>query len=204
MHVFADLSPYICTFANCSMELAQFPTRAAWADHEFSEHRVIRWWDCFECTKRCYSETEWKEHTEYGHQRIFIGAKYHVAEKMALKTRVKAAETEKCPLCQVTLGKSRREFVKHVGRHMEEIALVALPREIDEESDANSRSIAAELSSISSLMSRDNDEEAKSNKSFIHYFGFSPQTQNILKEDLLPSCPDAIQGREASLVTRAF
>lgn len=150
MHVFADLNPYICTFANCDMELAQFPTRAAWADHEFSEHRVMRWWECFECTEQCYSEIEWKEHLEYRHRRTFIGAKYHVAEKMALKKRAKAAETEECPLCQVTFGKSRREFVNHVGRHMEEIALIALPREVDEESDAHSRITAAESSSFQS------------------------------------------------------
>lgn len=158
MHFFADLRPYICTFANCNMELAQFPTLASWADHEFSEHRIIRWWDCFECAKQCYSEIEWKRHLELGHHRTFVGVKYHVAEKMALKTRVKAAESEECPLCQAILGKSRREFVKHVGRHMEEIALMALPREFNEEPDAHSTSPDAESSpSLTSVVSREND-----------------------------------------------
>ena len=162
--MFADLSPYICTFANCDMELAKFPTRVAWAEHEFSEHRVIRWWECFECTKKCHSEIEWKEHLECRHKRTFIGAKYHVAEKMALKKRAKAAATEECPLCQVTLERSRREFVKHVGKHMEEIALAALPREVDDESDAHSISVVAESSSISSSVGKSHFLEIVLNK----------------------------------------
>lgn len=39
MHVFADLRPYICTFPDCRDELAQFTTRAVWANHELTEHR---------------------------------------------------------------------------------------------------------------------------------------------------------------------
>lgn len=129
LHVFADLQPYTCTFASCEKELAQFPTRAAWADHEFMEHRIVRSWSCPECTKQCDGEIEWTQHLENYHQRTFIGPKRQVAEKMTCTTRAKPAENEKCPLCQVILGKPRRDFVKHVCRHMEEIALMALPRD---------------------------------------------------------------------------
>lgn len=145
LHVFADLRPYICTFASCEKELAQFPTRAAWADHEFTEHRVIRSWSCPECAKQCDSEIEWVLHLEKCHQRTFLGPKYQVAKKMAYKTRAKPTENEECPLCQVIPGKSRREFVKHVGRHMEEIALIALPRDNDGESEVRSTSTESEF-----------------------------------------------------------
>lgn len=157
MHVFADLRPYICTFANCKIELAQFPTRAEWADHEFSEHRLICRWDCPECAKQCDSEIEWKQHLELNHQRIFIGSKYEAARTMAYKTRVRATENEECPLCQVILGKPRREFVKHVGRHMEEVALMALPRDNDDKSDVRSTSTKGELSLGSELAEVDAD-----------------------------------------------
>ena len=50
------------------------------------------------------------------------------------------AETEECPLCRIVLGKPRRTFVKHVARHMEEIALMALPRNTEEDSDGSSDS----------------------------------------------------------------
>lgn len=146
MHLFADLRPYICTFANCEKELAQFPTRAAWADHEFTEHRIIRSWSCLECDKQCDSEIEWIQHLEKRHQRTFLGPKHQVAKNMAYKARAKPIEDEPCPLCQVVPGKSRREFVKHVGQHMEEIALMALPRDDCEESEADSTSTKSDSS----------------------------------------------------------
>ena len=52
--------------------------------------------------------------------------------------QLRPAETEECPLCRVVLGKPRRAFIKHIARHMEEIALMALPRSIEEDSDASS------------------------------------------------------------------
>ena len=50
----------------------------------------------------------------------------------------KRAEEEECPLCRVVLGNPRRAFVKHVSRHMEDIALMALPRNADEDSETSS------------------------------------------------------------------
>lgn len=64
---------------------------------------------------------------------------------MAYKTRAKPAENEECPLCHVMLGKPRREFVKHVGRHMEEIALMALPRDNDDKPEVHSTSTELEF-----------------------------------------------------------
>ena len=133
MHVFADLRPYICTFDDCEKELAQFPTRAAWADHEFTDHRIVRSWTCLECPVILSSKDEWAQHLEVYHQRTFHGPKYQVAVHMALRTHSRPAESEECPLCKVVLGKSRRDFIKHVGRHMEEIALMALPQDADKE-----------------------------------------------------------------------
>ena len=151
MHVFADLQPYLCTFASCDKELAQFTTRAAWAEHEFTEHRIIRSWTCAECSKHCDSEIEWKQHLERSHQHTLFGSLYHIAKDKAYAARAKPIENEECLLCQVVLGKTRREFVKHVGRHMEEIALIVLPREIDEVSEASSTSKEEDLSPYSDM-----------------------------------------------------
>ena len=153
MHVFADLRPYLCTFAGCKMELAQFTTRTEWADHEFSEHRVVRLWACSECAEECACEGDWVEHLKKCHQRIFSGPSYHIAKNMACTIRAKPIENEECPLCQAVFAKSRRDFVKHVGRHMEEIALIALPRGDDEESDTDSSDTAAR--SIRSFIPQD-------------------------------------------------
>lgn len=63
---------------------------------------------------------------------------------MAYRPRERPIEVEECPLCRSVLGKPRREFVKHVGRHMEQIALMALPREATDDSDAESACTAQE------------------------------------------------------------
>ena len=66
---------------------------------------------------------------------------------MAYSPQERPIEVEECPLCRSVLGKPRREFVKHVGRHMEQIALMALPREATDDSDAESACTTQENSS---------------------------------------------------------
>ena len=140
MHVFADLRPYICTFPDCKDELAQFTTRAAWADHELSEHRYDLIWNCPECPGSFDCTSDWEQHLRKTHQRKFTGLQLRWARLTAYEMYPRPAETEECPLCRVVLRKPRRTFVKHVARHMEEIALMALPRNTEEDSDESSDS----------------------------------------------------------------
>ena len=72
------------------------------------------------------------------HRRVFTGPQLHIARKTAYQTRQRPVETEECPLCHIVLGKPRRAFVKHTARHMEEIALMALPRSTEEDLDESS------------------------------------------------------------------
>ena len=122
----------------------QFPNRAAWAEHEFNEHRVRKLWICPECPKECPSLTTWEVHLREQHRRIFSGPQWQLAQRMAYRPQERPVEVEECPLCRNVLGKPRRDFVKHVGRHMEEIALMALPRETTDDSDAESAYTAQE------------------------------------------------------------
>lgn len=140
MHVFADLRPYICTFSDCKDELAQFTTRATWVDHEFTEHRNEQTWNCPECSTKLASPSDWAQHLQEMHQRVFTGPQLHIARATASETYSRPVETEECPLCRIVLGKPRRAFAKHVGRHMEEIALMALPHNMEEDSDESSES----------------------------------------------------------------
>ena len=130
--------PYICTFEGCVNGLEIFPTRAKWADHEFDNHRIERLWYCPECAEQWDSEARWTKHFEECHHQVFVGKHYETVRKRACSLRVKPAENERCPLCLVVPGKSRRNFVKHVGRHMEEIALMALPRDLEEDDEFSS------------------------------------------------------------------
>lgn len=138
MHFFADLQPYICTFADCEDELAQFPNRAAWAEHEFSQHRITRSWSCPECPQTFNNFPRWQSHIQERHCLFFSDRNLNIAKDMAYKTEATRIEDDECPLCRIVLGKPRRAFVKHVGRHMEEIALMALPRNAEEHSEEGS------------------------------------------------------------------
>ena len=141
MHVFSDLQPYICTFADCPNELAQFPSRAAWAEHEFSQHRTTQSWKCSACHENYASDLEWEHHVHMQHKLKLAGRDLQVAKNMALVfEEAESVDGEQCPLCHVILREARRGYVKHVGSHMEDIALITLPRNVEEDEDPNSGS----------------------------------------------------------------
>ena len=140
MHIFSDLQPYICTFTECRDEMAQFPSRAAWAEHEFSNHRTTQSWTCPECAEDFLEISTWEKHLQDMHRLFFSRSNLQVAKDMALKTEARRIEDDECPLCRIVVGKPRRGFVKHVGRHMEEIALMALPRDVEEDIEEGSLS----------------------------------------------------------------
>ena len=138
MHVFGDLMPYICTFDGCPHKLRCFPSRSAWAHHEFEEHRFDRYWACPECPRKSCSTLDWEHHLNNAHNQKFAGHNLVSARNNACRISPKRAEDEQCPLCLVVLGKPRRAFVKHVCRHMEDIALMALPSNAEEDSEIGS------------------------------------------------------------------
>ena len=138
MHVFSDLMPYICTFDGCPHKLRCFPSRSAWAHHEFQEHRFDRYWACPECPRKSCSTLDWEHHLNNAHNQKFAGHNLVSARNNACRISPKHAEDEQCPLCLVVLGKPRRAFVKHVCRHMEDIALMALPSNAEEDSEVGS------------------------------------------------------------------
>ena len=138
MHVFSDLMPYICTFDGCQHELRSFPNRSSWADHEFQDHRFNRSWLCPECPRESCSTLDWEHHLNDVHNQKLSGPNLVAARNIFCRITPKRAEEEECPLCRVVLGKPRRAFVKHVSRHMEDIALMAVPRNADEDSETSS------------------------------------------------------------------
>ena len=140
MHLFTDLQPYICTFTDCRDELAQFSSRAAWAAHEFSRHRTTRSWTCPECPQDFPDVSGWENHLQERHRLFFSGPNLRIAKSNALRIEARQIKNDECPLCRIVVGKPRRGFVKHVGRHMEEIALMALPRNVEEDTEEASTS----------------------------------------------------------------
>ena len=137
MHVFSDLQPYICTSPLCDQGLTQFITRKAWAEHEFEEHGLLHYWKCSQCNLTYADLEQAKEHLQTNHRDTLRQTHLGLTPEATLQCREIANAERPCPLCLESLGGRRREWVKHVGRHMEEIALMVLPKE-DSISDSDS------------------------------------------------------------------
>ena len=138
LHVFADLQPYICTFESCKSEMVKFPTRKLWSEHEFSEHRHSSIWHCPLCSTVFHSSRDFEDHLSIDHTYSATSMSFHLMLNAAETTKIEPIEEQPCPLCKVIPRKSRRDFAKHVGRHMETIALAALPRASGDDSDESS------------------------------------------------------------------
>ena len=130
--------PYMCTVDGCQHKLQSFASRSSWANHEFQKHRLEEYWACPKCSQRCCSTRDWEHHLDDVHNQNFSGPDLAVARMKAYHIRSQPTEEIECPFCRVLLGKSRPAFVKHVGRHMEDIALMALPRNAEEDTETGS------------------------------------------------------------------
>ena len=138
MHVYKDLTPYICTFRGCKDELEMFQTRKLWADHEFTQHRTVTYWRCSECSSEISSPQNLTTHLQVDHHLAF--SQLNLASVLSSSERTREiVEYEDCQLCQEHPGDSRRAFVSHMCRHMEYIALASLPRNTDSDTDQNSQ-----------------------------------------------------------------
>ena len=170
MHVFADLQPYICTFEPCEKKLIKFPTRKLWAEHEFSEHRVLRSWCCPECTDIFSAAHDLEAHLKLSHRKTFALTRISVVLSTAERREAVPINTQECPLCKKLPGKSQRNFVTHVGRHLEAIALAILPRDTEEDSEE------------ASVVSSDGSEPVKPNANNV---GHAEEVKDYEKSGLL-------------------
>ena len=138
-HVFADIKPYICTFAGCNGQFTVFPTRKDWADHEFNNHRCHITFACYECPEQLATQDLFLEHLQQIHSAEVQDPQRSAALIVAAKRVEEHAITEEtCPLCQRAGWQLRRAFIKHLGKHMEDIALLALPPADDPDSPKES------------------------------------------------------------------
>lgn len=149
-HIIGDLRPYICTFRYCDLRL--FSRQEDWFKHELAVHR--RGWICRFCKLDSFpSRVVFKGHLESRHRNrigssdlddLIIGCQKPLSE-ISLAT---------CPLCDETpvfamplleanadleLQRQLSEFRRHLGSHMEHLALFALPfgDQFEDDSDGN-------------------------------------------------------------------
>ena len=159
-HVFTDLAPYICTFADCKLGLASFATRKSWADHEFSIHRVLRLWSCKDCSSEFSDREKYRDHAKWNHSPVFTRGQLELLINSAEK-HAGAVLNDKCPFCFEIPGSKVRNFSMHVAKHMEEIALGVLPRDAEFEADRASLSSKGSMSSQSASVPAKSDGPQK-------------------------------------------
>jgi hypothetical protein len=144
-HVFSDIRAYICTSRDCGMLM--FDSLSTWRGHEM-EHR--RKWSCPLCSTSCKEEAATEAHLMRSHCDI-VGP--HNLESLL---RISSHPSEfllasECPFCDwnaalrkqnpapegTELSVPSNRFLKHLGKHLEELALFVIPQpeQDDEDSD---------------------------------------------------------------------
>jgi hypothetical protein len=146
MHVFADLQAYTCTFEDCLGNQGPYLERSTWADHELREHFTKRAWTCRFCDRSETSADSYTKHLQNNHDFILGDKRLGKLLQDDRVTTLKSVKSHTCPLCLKDGWSSHRYYFAHVGRHMEEIALAVLPRDVDEEESNSDSSILETVS----------------------------------------------------------
>lgn len=124
-----------------------FSNRRAWFEHEFKQHLAERMWMCGVCSARTATKEAFLQHIERNHPE-YTYVEGQIAAKTSKSVGWQMKSPVFCPLCERSLEPSPNMYAKHVGRHLEQIALVALrihnfnetPEEDDDEFPASQSS----------------------------------------------------------------
>jgi hypothetical protein len=186
-HVFRDLKPYVCTFRSC--EILMFPSRNEWFSHELQYHR--REWVCQFCQHPPFETTSAiSRHIESIHSAIFSvsSLKSLIQQSEEPVDKILASA---CPLCddweadlerkrgaldsillssdesknQKIFGKTKL-FRRHLGRHMEQLALFALPTKGTVESEDDGTDEESEV--LEHIPTSEQKEEERINMEVAH------------------------------------
>ncbi|RPB25170.1 hypothetical protein L211DRAFT_822583 [Terfezia boudieri ATCC MYA-4762] len=146
-HVYSDLGSYVCTQKGCSHP--PFDSAHQWFDHELEAHRLK--WFCGSCSSVLSSAKSFQEHIRQEHPNLLSTS--GTGELQALTDRaerpIQQILATECPLCDYDeILKQRRRlngselgvagnsepitlrlktFRRHLGRHLEQLALFVLP-----------------------------------------------------------------------------
>lgn len=111
--------PFACFVCGKTVKITN---DSAWKRHLYSD---LRPWVCLDTSCSC-GNTSFKDRSDWTS---------HLALDHRLEPRW---ESFKCPLCHAETGTGQVTITRHLGAHLEEISLGALPRNLDCESDSES------------------------------------------------------------------
>ena len=130
-YVYQDLHPYCCTFEGCTTAHRLYDSRRAWLAHELEAHHSS--FQCIQgCSKIFQAEAEFETHVKARHNDLAAPGIYSILQRSSARGS-DLMEMTICRLCGKHL--TLRAMQKHLGYHQEQLALFALPANLDEIED---------------------------------------------------------------------
>jgi hypothetical protein len=154
-HAYCDMKPYICTANFCSAAEQLFETFGDWKSHETAFH--WREWQCKDCSESFNEKDEFLTHVSKEHE-INLQLSNEANAIAALCER--PAHDRSCLLCPEKDFENVDSLLKHVGRHLRQLAISSLPPVYDdgdetEDGHASVASRNANVAKTGSLLSED-------------------------------------------------
>lgn len=109
-------------------------------NHEFQNHRTETQWRCNLCVEGFSTAALLRAHINDSHREDFELSQ--IDEVIVASKRLGARQiiTDLCPFCQTVPSGTQKGYAKHVGKHLKEISLAALPRWDSHSEDESSNS----------------------------------------------------------------
>lgn len=145
-HVLSDLEPYVCTYPGCSLDTYQ--SQHAWFDHELLIHRGT--WPCSQCGEVAGTADILQTHVSTQHADQISPQQLPLVVEQSRRP-VKFIQPNECPFCDEEWARGEvsdtealvvtlDEFRRHLGQHLQRIALFSLPR-LGHNQDASSSAV---------------------------------------------------------------
>ena len=142
-HVYRDLEPYLCTFEACSSSHQMYHSRRQWFNHEVQMHRST-----WKCAEHCQQSFESKEMLVTHLQKVYPAIRNMSALLTMCTNDTGMNKISSCPLCKESVT-GLTQFQKHLGRHLENLALFVLPNDDENAGDSQNFLMSSNSSEIS-------------------------------------------------------
>ncbi|KAL6702870.1 hypothetical protein ACN47E_000832 [Coniothyrium glycines] len=130
-HVYRDLHPYSCTHKDCVLADRLYDSRKAWFSHELEAHYAK--WQCAEgCNKIFGVKLDFEYHVRAAHPDLALPSILSALGRTSVH-RASLVDIMPCGLCGKML--SLRALQRHVGSHQQQLALFALPTDLNDAED---------------------------------------------------------------------
>ena len=205
-HIFQDLKPYVCTFEECDLKM--FADRNTWLTHELQVHRIE--WCCPFCNHPpLQSLFHFENHLQNHHAQQF-NKEQLAALGATCQQSVDKISPQACPFCDEwsvklrdanpnlageTLVVTPAQFQHHVGSHMEQLALFALPKDHGDAVESTGVAGGADKSADSKLGSKASYECHENPPLHIAaYEGLEDEVTQLLKDGAKVNAPGETWG----------